>query len=154
MYWTYRLRYGPHLLALLFAYVGIFYFITFCDEPSRWPFAILVASVLAWILWKVKKRGSKYRMVYLQDGDIAVGEFGNVILHKLEEIEEIFCDPKRLYQDATIRLKDGTNFVFIPRDLDPWTFNIKEPELVKELNKQIKFNQAKLTTSAGARRLS
>lgn len=149
---TCRLRYAPHVLSLFFAYIGFFYVITFSDQPSRLAIAILIAVPLFWVLWKAKKRDEKYRMVYLEVGGVSVGEFGKTKFYGFEEIDRVECDPKRLYQEATIYMKEKPSVTFIPRSLEPWGFEIKEPDLIIELKRKIRSNQSCHTTPASAPR--
>lgn len=137
-YDTARMRVGPTILIGIALFVATSYFLTFKNEPEKWPIGLLFAIPILAALRFVKRKNLKnYRNLVMEEDHLLIQEQSANRNIPYSMIYSVACRPKSFYDVATILLISGEELRFSVNKTGKEHFAFREPAVITELKKKI-----------------
>ncbi len=141
-YDTAKMRVGPTILIGLALFIASSYFLTFKNEPEKWPIGLLFAIPILAALRFVKKKNLKnFRNLVMEDDHLLIQEQHTNRKIPYSEIYSIACSPKSLYNIATVLLLSGEELRFSVNKTEREDFVLREPAVIIELKKRVESHK-------------
>ncbi len=141
-YDTLFVRIGPTILIGLVLFIASSYFITFKNEPEKWPIGLIfVVPVLVALRFIKKSNKKNYRRLVMEDDFLLIEEFHTKRKIQYSEIYSVSCRRTSLYGIASVLLITGEKLRFSVNRMENELFSVREPAVIKELKKRVDSNQ-------------